>query len=140
MDYRYIIEKLASNDLDISKTIVFDFDGVIHSYTSGWKGIDIIPDKPVDGIKDVISTLRSKGYQIVVVSSRCAEEKGIKAIKDYLKKYDIVVDDVRKEKVPAIAYIDDNAIHFEPKDVNSLVDKIEAIDKKAGEILLSLEK
>ncbi len=30
----------------MKQTVVFDFDGVIHSYTSGWKGATVIPDPP----------------------------------------------------------------------------------------------
>lgn len=38
----------------MKQTVVFDFDGVIHSYTSGWKGATVIPDPPVPGIKEAI--------------------------------------------------------------------------------------
>ena len=34
------------------QTVVFDFDGVIHSYSSGWRGETVIPDEPVTGIKE----------------------------------------------------------------------------------------
>lgn len=44
------------------KTVIFDFDGVIHSYTSGWRGENIIPDPPVSGIKKVIDSIRNAGF------------------------------------------------------------------------------
>lgn len=107
----------------MKKTVVFDFDGVINSYKSGWKGPTIIPDEPVEGIKEVIAKLRELNYEVVVVSTRCAAPKGIRAIYAYLNKYGIEVDKVLKEKPPAAVYIDDRAICFNG-DCNGLVDKI----------------
>jgi len=38
-------------DLTGRKPILcLDFDGVCHSYTSGWKGAAVIPDPPVEGM------------------------------------------------------------------------------------------
>lgn len=51
-------------------TVSFDFDGVIHSYRSGWKGAAVIPDPPVEGIKEVIEQLISDGLCVVICSSR----------------------------------------------------------------------
>ena len=93
--------------------IVFDFDGVIHSYKSGWKGAENIPDPVVPGIADAIRELREIGYRVVVVSTRCSTPKGMGAVRYYLKKNEIIVDDVLMEKPPALCYIDDRAIRFD---------------------------
>jgi hypothetical protein len=55
--------------------LVLDFDGVIHSYTSGWKGADVIPDPPTPGAREAIRTLRET-YRVVVNSSRCHQWGG----------------------------------------------------------------
>ena len=75
----------------VKKTVVFDFDGVIHSYTSGWQGEYVIPDPPVDGIKEAIAEIRKAGYAVVIVSTRCAYAKGELAMMNWLKKYGIKV-------------------------------------------------
>lgn len=95
------------------QTVVFDFDGVIHSYKRGWLGAEVILDEPVDGIKEAISDIRKAGYEVAVVSTRCASKDGIIAVKEWLKKYGIIVDGVYAEKPPAIVYIDDRAICFD---------------------------
>ena len=105
------------------KTVVFDFDGVIHSYKSGWKGDAVIPDEPVKGIGDVIEQIRNLGYKIVVVSTRCITINGIDAVNRWLEAHDILVDDVCSEKPPAVCYVDDRAICFDGN-TDGLVEKI----------------
>lgn len=105
------------------KTVVVDFDGVIHSYKSGWQGIDNIPDPVVPGIQSALNTLRTEGYEVIVVSTRCSKEEGVRAVQNYLKMNHIIVDAIMAEKPPAICYIDDRAICFDGH-AEHLVEKI----------------
>lgn len=107
----------------MKKTVVFDFDGVIHSYTSGWHGEDVISDPPVPGIREAIADIREAGYEVVVVSTRCASMEGMSAVGEWLSNNQIFVDGIYKEKPPAIVYIDDRAICFDG-DASQLLNKI----------------
>lgn len=103
-------------------TVVFDFDGVIHSYLHDWQGTDVIPDPPVEGIREAIAEIR-KQYAVIVVSTRCYDPNGKRAVENYLVKNGIEVDAVMAEKPPAVAYIDDRAICFDGE-ASTLLDKI----------------
>lgn len=108
----------------MKKTVVFDFDGVIHSYVSGWKGAECIPDPPIPGIEKALAELHEE-YEIAVVSSRCATYAGVEAIQKWLYRHKLIqyVDKVCMEKPPAIVYIDDRAICFDG-DATSLAEKV----------------
>lgn len=99
----------------MKQTVVFDFDGVIHSYKSGWMGETTIADEPTNGIKEALQEIKEHGYEVVIVSTRCRTELGKMAISEWLQKYDMAqyVDRICKEKPPAIVYIDDRAICFD---------------------------
>lgn len=109
----------------MNKTVVFDFDGVINSYKSGWTDVDHLPDEPVEGIKEAIEEIREAGYLVIVSSARANDTAGYLAIVQYLQKYGIEVNGVTDQKPPAIAYIDDRAICFDgnPK---TLLSKVES--------------
>ena len=113
----------------MAKTVVFDFDGVIHSYTSGWLGETTIPDPPVPGIREALKEIHGAGYEVVVVSTRCATAKGKGAIEAWLYNNGLreYIDKVCKEKPPAIAYIDDRAICFDGHSEN-LLKKIQSFE------------
>lgn len=93
------------------KTVCLDFDGVIHSYRSGWQGETVIPDPPIHGVRDAINRLRRR-YRVVVHSARGKSEEGCQAIRDWLARNDIEVDEVCAHKPPAFVYVDDRAIPF----------------------------
>jgi hypothetical protein len=105
------------------KVIAIDFDGVIHSYYSGWQGPLKADDPLVPGIKEVIAELR-RDYKVVVMSSRCLHPGGTQTIENYLRKHDIVVDGITGEKIPAMVYVDDRAITFrEAKDLLGQIER-----------------
>ena len=53
------------------RTIALDFDGVIHSYASGWKGHTNIPDPPVEGAFEfILRLLDSSEWEVVVHTTR----------------------------------------------------------------------
>lgn len=64
------------------KTICLDFDGVIHKYTSGWQGADVVSDGPVDGAMAAILEYQADGFEVAVYSSRSnsAQIGGVQAM------------------------------------------------------------
>ncbi len=105
-------------------TIVFDFDGVIHSYNSGWKGVDVIPDPPVEGIADVMQKLLDNGYDVMILSTRCEIKEARLAMEKWLKQYNIPYTQIIAHKVPALVYVDDRGLKFDGNHVERLFDSI----------------
>jgi hypothetical protein len=65
--------------------LCLDFDGVIHSYTSGWKGAHVIPDPPVPGaIPYLLNSLDH--FTVAIFSSRSRNPLGRFAMKRWLGK------------------------------------------------------
>ena len=105
--------------------VCFDFDGVIHSYKSGWKGAAVIPDPPVEGIKEVIQELKDEGYTIAIHSTRAIEIGGRYAIAAYCKEHGIPYDAITATKPPAMVYVDDRGLKFDGK-TEGLVEQIKS--------------
>ena len=110
--------------------IVLDFDGVLHSYTSGWQGADLIPDPPVAGaMKWIRQISKETDYEMGIYSARSSTDGGSEAIKDWLFGKLLTVcwsDDeaieiadsiqILHEKPPqGFIFIDDRGFHFEGK-------------------------
>ena len=102
---------------DRKPILCLDFDGVIHSYTSGWDGADVISDPPVPGAFAFISEALSQ-FRVTVFSSRSNQPGGIKAMKTWMVDNGLDPDALRQiefptEKPPAMVTIDDRAITFD---------------------------
>lgn len=111
--------------------ICVDFDGVIHSYKSGWQGVSNIPDPPVEGaiewleqhlpIPDAVCAMAPKhtGPIVQIYSSRSKSWRGRRAMKRWFVKHGLhsayITDKILKfpiKKPPAFLTIDDRAICF----------------------------
>jgi hypothetical protein len=114
-----MINDSNEEDMKIEKLrICVDFDGVIHSYKSGWKGADVIPDEPVEGAFEALTTYLETGYAVAVYSSRSGQEGGIEAMKNWFLQHgfeELGALEFPEQKPPAVFYIDDNGFKFEGK-------------------------
>ncbi len=113
-EFEMLIQLGSTTELKKPETICFDFDGVINSYTSGFLGPLNLPDPPIEGVRELIATIRSKGYRVVVQSVRAAyaDDGAKEAIEAYLIKHNIIVDEVTGKKPKAKLYIDDRGFRF----------------------------
>lgn len=65
--------------------LCLDFDGVIHSYASGWQGAHVIPDPPVPGaIPYMLAALDH--FEVAIFSSRSKSLFGRWAMKRWLAR------------------------------------------------------
>ena len=68
----------------MSKPILsIDFDGTLHSYTSGWQGAATINDPPVPGAMRFLYDA-AEHFDIAVFSSRSHQEGGVAAMQDWI--------------------------------------------------------
>lgn len=95
--------------------LVMDFDGVIHSYTTKWSGVENCPDPPVPGAMDFLRRAREH-FSINVLSTRSHQDGGIPAMLKYFDKWapDLTENIIfpKNYKPPAHCTIDDRAFQF----------------------------
>lgn len=102
-----------------SKPILcLDFDGVCHSYTSGWQGAATIPDPPVPGLEAFLIQALPH-FDVAIFSARSGQVGGIDAMKAWFsywyprwKTWNGVLS-FPTNKPSAMLTIDDRAVCFE---------------------------
>lgn len=120
--------------------LCLDFDGVLHSYSSGWTGARNIPDRPVEGAIEWLESLlgcpdyfgiadRYLDFKIAIFSSRSRYIGGRRAMKKWLVKHGLDINYLELisfpiRKPPAFLQIDDRAMTFTGKFPS--VDKMKA--------------
>lgn len=98
------------------ETLAVDFDGVIHSYVSGWQGSDVIPDPPIPGAFEFLAEA-TKHFEVMVLSARAENNEAVIAMNDWFTAHglpDTVLEQIfiTSVKPKAALYIDDRGYCF----------------------------
>jgi len=100
-------------------SIAVDFDGVIHRYSKGWHD-GTIYDEPMEGAREALARIHRR-YRVVIFTTRVnpdlhGGEQQMGRIQEWLARHGFRLgehyDEITHVKVPALAYIDDRALHF----------------------------
>lgn len=103
------------NEMDSNPILLIDFDGVIHSYTSGWQGAAVINDAPVPGAFKFLWKAIEE-FDVQIYSSRSREEGGVTQMKAWFAHNGVASMlqylSFPTEKPAAFLTIDDRCIQF----------------------------
>lgn len=94
--------------------LCLDFDGVVHSYTSGWVAANWTQDPPVRGAHEFLRAA-VEHFDVAIFSSRSHQPGGVQAMRNFCGFYfPDVVERLRfpTRKPPAKVSIDDRAFTF----------------------------
>lgn len=112
--------------------LCLDFDGVLHSYISGWKGASIAVDPPVEGAIEWLDSLvedgesvcsfapRFREFDVCIYSARSSQWGGRRAMRSWLLRHGFPPDKIENIrfplfKPPAQVSLDDRVITFTGK-------------------------
>ena len=111
-----------------SRTVAFDFDGVITKYHGNFID-DAHIDPPNEEVIELMRILKKRGHKVIIYSTRSNE-----TLRKYCKEHDIPVDYYNENpefkvgnsgKPRATVYIDDRSICYEKQNPAVLLEQIE---------------
>lgn len=113
-----------------NRTVTIDFDGTIHTYKNGWKGLGVL-DEPIPGAVEFVNKLY-EDYKIVIWTCRLDYQGNVtRWLQKHGFKYDeLLTEEKATPKVKAVAYVDDRAVTCRPQEnVNAYAEAINQIER-----------
>lgn len=77
---------MVERERSVKPILLIDFDGVIHSYVSGWQGADVANDPPVEGAGRFIHRALEY-FDVYIYSSRSRQPGGEDCMREYLFRH-----------------------------------------------------
>lgn len=121
--------RLSPEDGGHRWVLAVDMDGVLHGYTSGWQGAEVLPDPPVPGAIAWLEDVTGH-FEVAIHSTRCASQGGRWACLEWLERHGLSREALAhvyfpEHKPSALLYVEDRGWRFDGQNFPT-VDEIRA--------------